>query len=270
MKREGDWQSISTKVVYGAVFVILVFGALVALQGFEKPLGAPPAPPASYKEACAQQFTVGSSGYTTCINKWQVSSASKPIKPIKESEEEYKEVEYYKEACTSVKDKDGCYYDFAIRTNEVRLCKMAGIYEKRCYSKIAANTCGSMGWPSNVKCYYWTALNTNNEEICDKSGSNVYDCYLEIALNTNNEKLCAKTEDPSWCYYRLAVNTKDEKLCAKAATTDQDLCYQKVGIRKKDVSVCNFLPVERRLFGLLKSYREICIKEVNRASLAQK
>ena len=180
--------------------------------------------------------------------------------------------------------REMCYYDVAILTNDVELCKKI---------KSAISTLVTL--PS--LCFKTIAVNLRNETICeytDNKWSYKDMCYTEIAKLTGNETICEYTSN-TWahkdtCYVEVAKLTENETTCEMAIElicgyindyasefisnylseyinftwSYTDICYMEVAELTKNKTICDDKPHELICDYVSDkwSYTDICYMEV--------
>jgi len=164
-------------------------------------------------------------------------------------------------------NRDGCYYDLAVKTKDVLLCDMIPGNNTKNLCKAGfdknASICREItNADMQCDCYLNLIMPAKNISQCE----NVFPapcrgrCFYEYAVNYDMPQLCQRADDGSRdsCYRRVATENLNTFACASVQLQSNDLCYLDMAVGKKDPLICDNLTYAE------KGYKYWCLAAAGR------
>jgi len=151
------------------------------------------------------------------------------------------------------KDKDRCYRDVAIVTQDLSLCGkvQSSDWKDGCFRIIAeylkdVTICSNVNHSHVLEvCYQKVAESKKDDSICNmivNDDTTRKICLLNVAQSNQELTTCDYFEndiDKFYCYKQVAVEKEDITICHKIPTASKDKCYAEIAAKKQDESLCS-------------------------------
>jgi|WetSurMetagenome_2_1015567.scaffolds.fasta_scaffold28363_4 hypothetical protein len=164
-------------------------------------------------------------------------------------------------------NRDGCYYDLAVKTEDHLLCDMAQGNNTRLLCKAGFEKNSSIcreitNADMQCDCYLNILAPTTNMSECE----NVFPtackgrCFYRYAVKYDLPQLCQRTDDGSRdsCYVSVGTQNLDPAACAGLQTPSRDLCFLDMAVGLMDLQICDNLTYSE------KGYKYWCLAAAER------
>ena len=124
-------------------------------------------------------------------------------------------------------EKERCLSELAKQTGDYKICDNLKnhIFKNQCYINAYNNltdetACESLDKDLTIvtkdQCYFKTALNKKEEDLCGRAGEFSDSCYYSLAIEKENMEICGKIEDSNlknYCYYYNSIKNSFVRPC---------------------------------------------------------